>query len=184
MIGAPTMMPGLHLGADPDKARAIHDRRALDDAAEHAVALGDALDIPAVDLSAVLGQGAPNAQADDHVCTAEEAAAIDWEPWTGECEVPPNEDWPQIGARHLPLARMAWLVNTKTKEGLMQVLADLDEDDGAIVQRLCEDVRDTAEFFRAFHALMETAELRLLTALSTMTVDPRYRHRFDEERAA
>lgn len=121
---------------------------------------------------------APLAQG--HICTTEEAAEISFEAWTGECLVPSNADWPEIGADHLPSARLAWLVNTKTKEELMSTLAAIDEEDETLVQKLWEDLKDTASFFKAFFDLVDIAELRVIVALSTMLTDPRYGDRFKD----
>ena len=98
----------------------------------------------------------------DLVCTAEEAAVLEFEPWVDCKEPPTNEEWIKLTSPYLVSARIAWVTCQKTKPELVQVVDDLEE--GQMTYDLFERFTEAQKFFQYFLNLFEKAEARIICA--------------------
>ena len=111
---------------------------------------------------------APEVQANDHVLTARELAAFNFEPWQhGPDDRPPpsHEEWMKMAKTHLFVLHMAWGAMFKTKAELMTHLERLDNDTGLA---LMQGFTTATAFFECMLALLNGAETRILVAGSAL----------------
>ncbi|SDU42320.1 hypothetical protein [Stappia sp. ES.058] len=97
--------------------------------------------------------------------TDEDFAAMDFEPWQhepDEWKPPSNEEWARLANPYLVSVRMAWLTLFKTKPELMEMIAGMDRE--GIFELYGNGIRDSIDFFKAFLAVLEAAEARIICA--------------------
>lgn len=96
--------------------------------------------------------------------TAEELAALDFQPWThspDEWRPPGDAEWAARGKDALPMVRMAWLTLFKTKDEMVKAMEALTSDEEA-GERFMNSFIDTIDFFKGLLAVLEIAEARIL----------------------
>lgn len=111
----------------------------------------------------------PAKLADDHPCTLEEAAVLNFEPWQhadDEWKPPSRVEWAELTNTHLIALHFAWAMMFKTKEELGETVVKLYDDEGDLASELFEMLDRTATFFEALSNLANGASARLLIAAS------------------
>ena len=107
---------------------------------------------------------ATNSAADQEPMTAEQWAAVDFEPWAhreDEWKPPTGEEW-QDHIRHVfPWIRLAWEVMFKTKTELETIADELEDEP---LEGLIDRIAHSREFFENFVTVLTAAECRLLWA--------------------
>jgi hypothetical protein len=103
---------------------------------------------------------------DEIITTAEQWAAVDFEPWThteDEWKPPTGAEWPDHIRYFFPYVRLAWETLFKTKAELQTVAEGLD---GEPLETLLNGIADSREFFDNFVKILDAAQARLLCAAS------------------
>jgi hypothetical protein len=99
--------------------------------------------------------------------TVAEFAALEFEPWqhkADEWTPPTNEEWERLANPHLITIRIAWLILHKSKAELVDMVAELFDDEGDVGPETFERLHDTAEWLRGLLKLVRGAEARLCAA--------------------
>jgi hypothetical protein len=100
-----------------------------------------------------------------HAATAEELAAIDFEPWvakTDDWRPPTNKEWNEIGAWVMPIVRMAWLTMFKTKAEVLELVEGMDREE--IFEEYMKNLNRAQEALGGFLTVMRSAETRVICA--------------------
>jgi hypothetical protein len=125
---------------------------------------------------------APAKYASDHVCTPEEAAALNFEPWKDGYKFPTREE---INNPHLIACRAAYALMFKSKPEIIEIFKRAkDIDEGEDLHRLYDSLESAQEFFKGMIILLESASARMLVAGSSYleqshdrgALHPRTRH--------
>jgi hypothetical protein len=99
--------------------------------------------------------------------TAEQIAAMNFEPWAHggdeEWKPPSNAKWAEDGAYLLPFVRMAWICMYKTKPELETMAEKLEEEP---FEEMVEGIAHSQKFFKNFVTILQAAEVRIMCAAS------------------
>jgi hypothetical protein len=109
--------------------------------------------------------------AENKPATAEQWAAIDFEPWThaaDEWTPPTNVEWHEIGENHLVTVRLAWALLYRTKDQLVEGLRELGEKD---VNRMMDDFMSATHFFESTAKILNLAQTRIICAGTVIEVE-------------
>lgn len=104
----------------------------------------------------------------DKIASAEEYAAISFEAWQheeGEWRPPTNERWHEVTSSVLPVIRIAWLTQFKTKDEIVEMFAT--EEDGHEMMDLLDHILAAKAFLEPMVAVAESAHARILSAACT-----------------
>lgn len=108
---------------------------------------------------------------DEKPATAEEWAALDFQPWThadDEWTPPTNEEWNQFRRNHLTTVRLAWISLYKTKAELMEIIKGIGDDGcGQLFNRFTK----TTYFLERTAQILHIAEARLIAAGTVLEVE-------------
>lgn len=99
--------------------------------------------------------------------SAEERAALDFEPWDRlEVKPPTNEEWACLANPYLVMIRLAWIFVQKTKSELVGIILEIfsSEDAPDAGHQMMESFRSTIIFFEVNLQILKSAEARLLCA--------------------
>jgi hypothetical protein len=100
--------------------------------------------------------------ANEQSMTAEQWAAMDFEPWThSEDEWKPPTDKEFADDTRLPAVRLAWHIVHKTKAELVAGAVKMGAEDGV---RLIDGIAEAREFFERCVGVLQSAEVRLICA--------------------
>ena len=116
-------------------------------------------------LGAPGGANADAAAPGEKVCSIEELAALEFEPWqdVGEQKkVMAEIESDAFSTLHLPYARAALLLMYKSKAELEAVAINMAEGDN--LENLLDNVAATKELFEVYTQVLQAAELRLMSA--------------------
>jgi hypothetical protein len=102
--------------------------------------------------------------ANDHVCTLAEAAAVDFEPISTEERDKINSAFDAKVRAHHTTFRISAAVMSRTKEELQSMSELSDEDFG----RLLESLAAGQEFFRDAADILKSAEMRIFCSLAAL----------------
>ncbi|WP_225766986.1 hypothetical protein [Inquilinus sp. Marseille-Q2685] len=101
---------------------------------------------------------------DDHICTAEEAAALEFEPWREE-ETPdmPRSamEWLEFLRTHAPILTLAGAMMFRTKTQLIDAAREID---GGHFDDFHDALRRTIGSFEAIVEMLNATEARFLVA--------------------
>lgn len=115
------------------------------------------------------------AMSKDHTVTMEEAATLDFEPWSRADQredlftPPSNQEWNELGRAELPYVRLAFATMFRTKPELVAMF----ESEPDLMVRLMEDWKSSAETFENLgrvQALLDGAYARMLIAASIVAM--------------
>ncbi|MCG6115215.1 MAG: hypothetical protein MEQ84_08450 [Mesorhizobium sp.] len=104
-------------------------------------------------------------QSTDQIPSAEEYAALSFEAWQheeGEWKPPTNQHWHEVAGSVLPVIRMAWLTQFKTKDEIVEMFAT--DDDAHMMMDLLDNILAAKAFLEPMVAVAESAHARLLSA--------------------
>ena len=104
----------------------------------------------------------------DNIASAEEYAALTFEAWQheeGEWRPPSNERWHEVASSLLPIIRLAWLTQFKTKDEIVAMFAS--EEDGRMMMDLHDNIVAAKAFLEPMVAISESASARILSAACT-----------------
>jgi len=113
---------------------------------------------------------ATNSAADQEPMTAEQWAAVDFEPWAhreDEWKPPTGEEWQDHIRYVFPWIRLAWETLFKTKAKLETIVEELD---GEPLSEMLDGIAHSREFFETFVTVLTTAETRLLCATAAVAL--------------
>lgn len=102
--------------------------------------------------------------------TAEQAAALHFEPWAeGEGWTPPSDsEWSSLMQSHLTTLRAGCIIMRKTKDQLTSAINSLDDEAG---NSMMEAFDITAGYFEAMAEVMRSVQSRLIVAGSVLEVE-------------